>query len=132
MSIDNSTVRKVAQLARIDIQEKAEEEKLIKELNNISKLIKPNSVVLDIGAQTGNMAVAYSLFAKNVIGEFQNFDGFVELDLNNKKNNKAILSVDIKSLKINYKKTNSQFFLRSKCPKNKEITNQKIYYYQFQ
>ena len=38
-----------------------------KELNNISKLIKPNSVVLDIGAQTGNMAVAYSLFAKNVI-----------------------------------------------------------------
>ena len=35
MSIDNSTVRKVAQLARIDIQEKAEEEKLIKELNNI-------------------------------------------------------------------------------------------------
>ena len=35
MSIDNSTVRKVAQLARIDIQEKVEEEKLIKELNNI-------------------------------------------------------------------------------------------------
>ena len=38
-----------------------------KELNNISKLIKPNSIVLDIGAQTGNMAVAYSLFANNVI-----------------------------------------------------------------
>ena len=38
-----------------------------KELFNISKLIKPNSIVLDIGAQTGNMAVAYSLFAKNVI-----------------------------------------------------------------
>ena len=37
------------------------------ELNNISKLIKPNSIVLDIGAQTGNMAVAYSLFANNVI-----------------------------------------------------------------
>ena len=32
MSIDNSTVRKVARLARIDIQEKAEEEKLIKNL----------------------------------------------------------------------------------------------------
>mgnify|MGYP002876690742 CR=1 FL=1 len=44
------------------------------------------------------------LFATNVIGEFQNFDGFVELDLNNRINNKAILSVDIKSLKINYKK----------------------------
>ena len=35
MSIDNSTVRKVAQLARIDIQERVEEKKLIKELNNI-------------------------------------------------------------------------------------------------
>ena len=35
MSIDNSTVRKVAQLARIDIQDKVDEEKLIKELNNI-------------------------------------------------------------------------------------------------
>ena len=36
-------------------------------LKNISKLIKPNTTVLDIGAQTGNMSVAYSLFAKNVI-----------------------------------------------------------------
>ena len=36
-------------------------------LNNISKIIKPNSTVIDIGAQTGNMSVAYSLFADKVI-----------------------------------------------------------------
>jgi len=44
------------------------------------------------------------LFATNVIGKFENIDGFVELDLKDKKNNKAILSVDIESLKVNYKK----------------------------
>ena len=36
-------------------------------LNYTKKLIKPNSVVLDIGAHTGNMSVAYSLFANKVI-----------------------------------------------------------------
>jgi len=44
------------------------------------------------------------LFATNVIGKFENINGFVELDLKDKKNNKAILSVDIESLKVNYKK----------------------------
>ena len=44
------------------------------------------------------------LFATNVIGKFENIDGFVELDLKDKKNNKAILSVDIESLKLNYEK----------------------------
>ena len=44
------------------------------------------------------------LFATNVIGKFENIDGFVELDLKDKKNNKAILSVDIESLKVNYEK----------------------------
>ena len=43
-------------------------------------------------------------FATNVIGKCENIDGFVELDLKDKKNNKAILSVDIESLKVNYKK----------------------------
>ena len=36
-------------------------------LKYIKKLIKPGSVVLDIGAHTGNMSVAYSLYAKKVI-----------------------------------------------------------------
>ncbi len=44
------------------------------------------------------------LFATNVIGEFKNFDGFVEIDIDGKKNNKAILSVQLASIKINYEK----------------------------
>ena len=44
------------------------------------------------------------LFASNVIGEFKNIDGFVELDLNNKTNNKALLSVEIQSIDSNYPK----------------------------
>tara|TARA_Y100000768_G_C23947347_1_gene668266 strand:- start:69 stop:677 length:609 start_codon:yes stop_codon:yes gene_type:complete len=44
------------------------------------------------------------LFASNVTGEFKNIDGLVEIDLKNKKNNKAILSVEIKSVEGNYKK----------------------------
>ena len=44
------------------------------------------------------------LFAKNVIGKFNTFDGFVSLDLSNQNNNKALLNVDIKSLEFNYKK----------------------------
>ncbi len=44
------------------------------------------------------------LFASNVVGEFKNIDGFVEIDLKNRKNNKAILSVEIESIETNYKK----------------------------
>ncbi len=44
------------------------------------------------------------LLAKNVKGSFNNIEGYVELDLINKNLNKAIFSVDIKSLEINYNK----------------------------
>ena len=44
------------------------------------------------------------LLAKNVQGIFTNFEGFVEIDVNQKKNNKAIFSVDIESIDMNYKK----------------------------
>ncbi len=44
------------------------------------------------------------LFATNVSGKFKNFNGFVEIDVKNKKNNKAILSVEIESLETNYEK----------------------------
>ena len=57
-----------------------------KELDNISKLIKPNSIVLDIGAQTGNMAVAYSLFSKNVIAFEPNPAAFEILEKNSTLN----------------------------------------------
>lgn len=36
-------------------------------LDNYSKIIKPNSTAIDIGAHTGNMSIAYSLFADKVL-----------------------------------------------------------------
>ncbi len=44
------------------------------------------------------------LFAKNVKGKFNTLEGFVEIDLDNKKNNKAMFSVAIADIEINYKK----------------------------
>ena len=44
------------------------------------------------------------LFARNVQGTFQNIEGFVEIDLDKKKNNKAIFSVEINSIDMNYVK----------------------------
>jgi len=42
------------------------------------------------------------LFAKNVKGSFNTIDGFVELDLNKKENNKAIFYVEVNDLDMNY------------------------------
>ena len=44
------------------------------------------------------------LFAKNVTGKFNTFDGFVSLDLSNQNNNKALINVRVDSLDINYKR----------------------------
>jgi len=44
------------------------------------------------------------LFAKNVKGTFNSIDGYVEIDTNTKKNNKAIFSVLIEDIEINYSK----------------------------
>ena len=44
------------------------------------------------------------LLAKNVQGTFISIEGFVEIDVDHKKNNKAIFSVDIGSIDMNYKK----------------------------
>ena len=44
------------------------------------------------------------LFVKNVRGTFKNIEGFIELDLDKKKNNKAIFSVLINSIDMNYAK----------------------------
>lgn len=44
------------------------------------------------------------LLANNVKGEFKEIQGLVEIDLETKLNNKAIFSVDIKSIKMNYNK----------------------------
>ena len=42
------------------------------------------------------------LFAKNVKGSFNTIEGFVELDVNKKENNKAIFYVEINDLNMNY------------------------------
>ena len=42
------------------------------------------------------------LFAKNVKGSFNTIDSFVELDLNQKENNKAIFYVEVNDLDMNY------------------------------
>ena len=44
------------------------------------------------------------LFAKNVKGEFKEITGLIEIDVENKKNNKAIFSVTLDSIDMNYKK----------------------------
>ena len=47
------------------------------------------------------------LLAKNVQGTFTSIEGFVEIDVDQKQNNKAIFSVDIGSIDMNYKKYKS-------------------------
>ena len=42
------------------------------------------------------------LFAKNVKGKFNTIEGFVELDITEKDNNKAIFSVQINDIDMNY------------------------------
>ena len=42
------------------------------------------------------------LFAKNVKGRFNTIEGFVELDVDQKKNNKAIFYVEVNDIDMNY------------------------------
>jgi polyisoprenoid-binding protein YceI len=55
----------------------------------------------DISSINFNLPV---LFAKNVKGEFKEFEGLVEIDIENHINNKAIFSVNLESIDMNYKK----------------------------
>lgn len=55
-------------------------------LTNLSKIIKPNTTVIDIGAQAGNMSVAYSLFADKVFSFEPNPATFEVLEKNSKLN----------------------------------------------
>ena len=62
------------------------------------------------------------LFAKNVKGSFNTIDGFVELDVNHKENNKAIFYVEVNDLDMNYIKykdllLSNVFFDALKFPK---------------
>jgi len=55
-------------------------------LSNLSKIIDPNSSVIDIGAQVGNMSIAYSLFANQVFSFEPNPATFEVLEKNSKLN----------------------------------------------
>ena len=55
-------------------------------LSNLSKIIPEGSTVIDIGAQVGNMAVAYSLFAEKVLAFEPNPATFEVLEKNSKSN----------------------------------------------
>lgn len=55
-------------------------------LTNLSKIITKGSTVIDIGAQTGNMSVAYSLFADKVIAFEPNPATFEVLEKNSQLN----------------------------------------------
>ena len=44
------------------------------------------------------------LLMKNVKGEFTEIDGLAEIDIEREKNNKALFTVSIDSIKMNYKK----------------------------
>ena len=44
------------------------------------------------------------LFVKNVQGTFQNIEGFIKIDLDKKEDSKAIFSVEINSIDMNYAK----------------------------
>lgn len=59
-------------------------------LTNLSKIIKPKSTVIDIGAQTGNMSVAYSLFADKVYSFEPNPATFEVLEKNSVLNKNII------------------------------------------
>ena len=61
------------------------------------------------------------LFSNNVKGSFKDIEGLIEIDLNKKINNKAIFSITINSIELNYKKYRKLilgdiFFQSSKYP----------------
>ena len=75
------------------------------------------------------------LFAKNVTGKFNTFDGFVSLDLSNKNNNKALINVNIDSLDLNYERykdlvLSEVFFDAKKFPLGLIDTNNFKFYYE--
>tara|TARA_B100001123_G_C14848745_1_gene843177 strand:+ start:62 stop:634 length:573 start_codon:yes stop_codon:yes gene_type:complete len=57
--------------------------------------------VLDKNLSNINFEIPIFL-AKNVQGKFKNIDGVVEIDLENQRNNKAIFSVNLESIEMNY------------------------------
>ena len=68
-----------------------------------TKVISKESWLLDKNLSSIEFELPV-LFANNVQGKFEEINGIIEIDLANKKNNKAIFSVKINSINMNYKK----------------------------
>ena len=68
-----------------------------------TKVISKESWLLDKNLSSIEFQLPV-LFANNVQGKFEEINGIIEIDLANKKNNKAIFSVKINSINMNYKK----------------------------
>ena len=58
------------------------------------------------------------LFANNVKGKFNTIEGFVELDVTEKNNNKAIFSVEINDIDMNYIKYKDCLLYTSPSPRD--------------
>ena len=68
-----------------------------------TKVISKESWLLDKNLSSIEFELPV-LFANNVQGKFEEINGIIEIDLENKENNKAIFSVKINSINMNYKK----------------------------
>tara|TARA_B100000965_G_scaffold61439_1_gene47258 strand:+ start:168 stop:743 length:576 start_codon:yes stop_codon:yes gene_type:complete len=68
-----------------------------------TKVISKESWLLDKNLSSIDFELPV-LFANNVQGKFEEINGIIEIDLANKENNKAIFSVKINSINMNYKK----------------------------
>ena len=68
-----------------------------------TKVISKESWLLDKNLSSIEFQLPV-LFANNVQGKFEEINGIIEIDLANKENNKAIFSVKINSINMNYKK----------------------------
>ena len=66
-----------------------------------SKLYASERWVIDKNLSTIEFELSV-LFANNVQGKFNNIEGYVELDVDKKINNKAIFSVQVDDLDMNY------------------------------
>ena len=50
------------------------------------------------------------LLANNVEGQFNKFEGYVVIDIDNRENNRAFISVNINSIELNYKEYKNLLF----------------------
>lgn len=74
-----------------------------------SKIIAKNTWIIDNKLSEIKFEIPVVL-AKKVKGQFTEFVGFVVTDIENKKNNKALFSIQIKSMELNYKKYKELLF----------------------